>query len=231
MEQEKFGNFIKEIRKKNNLTQKELADKLGVTYQAVSKWENGKNMPDKALIKQIAKELDVSIEEIFDGEYHSNNKNKPYILIGIILLILLIIVIAIVVNNRDNDFKFRTIGTSCDNFQISGSLSYNHNKSAIYISSIEYCGQEEDKTYAEIECILYEKNDNVEKQISSYKSDNITLKEFLSEVKFLVDDYEQSCREYSENSLYLLINAKDNSEKTTSYKIPLILEKNCLNIK
>ena len=46
MDQEKIGNFIKEIRKKNNLTQKDLADKYNVTYQAVSKWENGKNMPD-----------------------------------------------------------------------------------------------------------------------------------------------------------------------------------------
>lgn len=41
MDQEKFGKFIKEIRAKNNLTQKQLADKYHVTYQAVSKWENG----------------------------------------------------------------------------------------------------------------------------------------------------------------------------------------------
>ncbi len=57
MDQEKIGNFIKEIRTKNNLTQKQFADKYNVTYQAVSKWENGKNMPDVALIKQIAKIL------------------------------------------------------------------------------------------------------------------------------------------------------------------------------
>ena len=41
MDQEKIGKFIKEIRKKNKLTQKDLADKYNVTYQAVSKWENG----------------------------------------------------------------------------------------------------------------------------------------------------------------------------------------------
>lgn len=41
MYQEKIGNFIKEIRTKNNLTQKQFADKYNVTYQAVSKWENG----------------------------------------------------------------------------------------------------------------------------------------------------------------------------------------------
>ena len=43
MNQEKIGTFIKNLRKKNNLTQQALADKYNVTYQAVSKWENGKN--------------------------------------------------------------------------------------------------------------------------------------------------------------------------------------------
>ena len=59
MDQEKFGKFIKEIRKNNNLTQKQLADKYGVTYQAVSKWENGKNMPDIMLIKQMSKDFNI----------------------------------------------------------------------------------------------------------------------------------------------------------------------------
>ena len=53
MDQEKFGNLIKKIRLDNNLTQKEFADKYNVTYQAVSKWENGKNMPDTLLIKKM----------------------------------------------------------------------------------------------------------------------------------------------------------------------------------
>ena len=50
MDQEKIGKFIKDLRIKNNLTQKEFADKYNVTYQAVSKWENGKNMPDLSLL-------------------------------------------------------------------------------------------------------------------------------------------------------------------------------------
>ena len=45
MNQEKFGKLIKSIRKEHNLTQKELADKLGVTFQAVSKWETGLSFP------------------------------------------------------------------------------------------------------------------------------------------------------------------------------------------
>ena len=46
MEQEKIGKFIAKCRKEQNFTQANLAEKLGITNQAVSKWENGKSMPD-----------------------------------------------------------------------------------------------------------------------------------------------------------------------------------------
>ena len=49
MDQERIGKTIKELRTKNNLSQKEFADKYNVTYQAVSKWENGKNIPDLSI--------------------------------------------------------------------------------------------------------------------------------------------------------------------------------------
>ena len=74
MDQEKFGKFIKELRQKHNLTQKEFADKYHVTYQAVSKWENGKNMPDSTLIKKISEDFNVSLEELYNGEFKNNKK-------------------------------------------------------------------------------------------------------------------------------------------------------------
>ena len=60
---EKVGKFIKKLRKDNNLTQQKLADKYGVTYQAVSKWENGINLPDVTLIRQMIKDFNITIEE------------------------------------------------------------------------------------------------------------------------------------------------------------------------
>ena len=74
MNQEKIGQFIKDIRLKQNLSQKNFAEKYNVTYQAVSKWENGKNLPDYSLIKQISKDFNVSIDEFYNGKY--NNKHK-----------------------------------------------------------------------------------------------------------------------------------------------------------
>ena len=90
MNQEKIGQFIKKIRQDNKLTQKELADKLGVTYQAVSKWENGKNVPDISIIKEMSKMFNVDIDEILDGE-KKDKKKSIYPLFLVILLIVLLI--------------------------------------------------------------------------------------------------------------------------------------------
>lgn len=78
MDQEKFGKFIKDIRKRNNLTQKQLADKYNVTYQAVSKWENGLNMPDTSLMKQISKDFGISIDELLEGEYKETKEKNIF---------------------------------------------------------------------------------------------------------------------------------------------------------
>ena len=68
MDQEKIGKFITSKRKEKNLTQSELAEKLGVTDRAVSNWENGKNMPDLSLFKPLCEILNISINELMSGE-------------------------------------------------------------------------------------------------------------------------------------------------------------------
>lgn len=79
-----LGQRIKDLRKKNDLTQEKLADLLGVTYQSVSKWECGTTMPDLALVVPLARVLHISTDELlgmkpteiderkiyFDSEYH-----------------------------------------------------------------------------------------------------------------------------------------------------------------
>lgn len=72
MNYEKIGKFIQEKRKEKNLTQKELAQKLGVTDKAVSKWERGLGCPDVSILEILAKELDTSILEILKGRIMEN---------------------------------------------------------------------------------------------------------------------------------------------------------------
>ena len=68
MNQEKIGKFISELRKEKNMTQVDLATKLGVTDRAVSKWENGRCMPDLSLIRELCDELGITINELLSGE-------------------------------------------------------------------------------------------------------------------------------------------------------------------
>lgn len=68
MDQKKIGQFIALLRKEKKLTQLELADKLGISDRAISKWENGRGMPDISLIKPLCEELDISINELLSGE-------------------------------------------------------------------------------------------------------------------------------------------------------------------
>lgn len=226
MDQEKIGKFIKDLRIKNNLTQKEFADKYNVTYQAVSKWENGKNMPDLSLLKDICKDFDVSLDDLINGEKSVKKSYKKYIIIGIICIV--IVLFLVIKNNNNGDFNFKTITSSCDAFNISGSIAYNDKKSAIYITDIKYCGGDDTKEYEIIECTLYESHEDIEKKISSYKYDGdkkVKLEKFLENVTFKVDGYKKTCDEH--NSLYLLINATDDSKNITTYKVPLETQSIC----
>ncbi|RGT72414.1 XRE family transcriptional regulator [Ruminococcus sp. AF18-22] len=63
------GQFIARRRKAIGLTQKELAEQLGVTNKAVSKWETGGGMPDVSVLKELSRILEVSVDELLDGEY------------------------------------------------------------------------------------------------------------------------------------------------------------------
>lgn len=67
MNQEKIGKFIAECRKKKNMTQQELAEKLGVSDRTIGNWENGRNMPDLSLFKPLSEILGISIAELLDG--------------------------------------------------------------------------------------------------------------------------------------------------------------------
>ena len=68
MDQVKIGKFILELRKGKQMTQQELASRLGVTDRAVSNWENGRRMPDVSLLKPLADILGISVNELFVGE-------------------------------------------------------------------------------------------------------------------------------------------------------------------
>ena len=76
MNQEKIGKFIANLRKEKNMTQQELAKKLGITDRAISKWENGRGLPDYSLLQDLCDTLSISINELFSGEKISKEDYK-----------------------------------------------------------------------------------------------------------------------------------------------------------
>ena len=74
MDYEKTGKLIQELRKEKDMTQMSLADKLGVTDRAVSKWERGKSFPDVSMLRPLAEALGISVSELLDGEKKSPDK-------------------------------------------------------------------------------------------------------------------------------------------------------------
>lgn len=84
MDQLKIGIFIAECRKQKQLTQLQLADKLGITDKAISKWERGIAMPDTSIMLELCDILCISVNELLNGERinmeNSNKKNEQLLL-------------------------------------------------------------------------------------------------------------------------------------------------------
>lgn len=79
MNQEKIGLFIAKCRREKNMTQEDLAEKLGVSNKSISRWENGKTMMDISLFEPLCNELNISIIELLNGErINDKKKDKLY---------------------------------------------------------------------------------------------------------------------------------------------------------
>lgn len=78
MNQNEIGKFIAEKRREKNLTQEALAERLGVSNKTVSKWENGKSMPDYAVVEALCRELDISVAELLGGQKEQPQNQEQY---------------------------------------------------------------------------------------------------------------------------------------------------------
>ncbi len=242
MDQKKIGAYIKHLRIKNNLSQSQLAEKLSVTNQAISKWENGRGIPDIEMLRQLSEIFNVSITNLVYGEEQKSNlpknrKKRLFLISGIIVTIIVIILLIIGITNKSN-FEFNTIASDNDKFSIKGVIAYNKNKKSIYISDIKYSADDsEEEEYVVAECILYESVENSEKKLSQCgdiskekvfdKNKAHTLSSLLRDVEFNIDNYSCNCDSKSCNNLYLKINAINTKDKIVTYNIPIQIDNKC----
>lgn len=103
MDANSIGKMIYTLRKQNGFTQKELASRINVTNKAVSKWENGINFPDPAIMDDLAEALGVSTTELVEGKIKEIRCNKPLLWLSLALpaITVLLIVLADVVMAPD----------------------------------------------------------------------------------------------------------------------------------
>lgn len=78
MNQTTIGSYIAQKRRAKNLTQEQLAEKLGVSNKTISKWENGKCMPDYSIIQTLCDALGVTLPELMDGEDAADSSMRVY---------------------------------------------------------------------------------------------------------------------------------------------------------
>lgn len=224
----KIGKLISDLRKKNNLTQSDLANILNVTSQAVSKWENGRGIPDVELLKKLSEVFKIDMEELLDGELKDKKRKKYYILI-ITIIVLIGVLLFLVLKPKDESFHFSNLATDNDAFSIKGVMAYSKNKKAIYISEVNYKDKDEAK-YKKAECLLLEKTDSYEKIISKFDTvehEDFLLSELLKEVEFNVQNYECTCDFLVCNNLYLRINVTNLKDQVITYSIPIQIEPVC----
>lgn len=239
MNPEKIGKLIKSLRMKQNLSQTQLAQQLNVTSQAISKWENGRGIPDIEMLKKLCEIFNLNMDDLIRGEERKSDSKKIKKII-IITSILLLGIIGIstffILTSKQDSFHFSALASDNHKFSIKGVVAYDNKKKSIYISDINYDDQEEENEYLQIECILYEKSQNTETKISQCgnintsfqnKKSGTTLSKLLKEVEFNIDNYDCSCSNNSCKNLYLKINALDTKNKVVTYNIPLQVNDKC----
>lgn len=221
---EQIGSIIKDIRKKNNLTQNEFASILGVTFQAVSKWENDKSIPDITILKDISNKFNVDLNYLISGKKANINKKlffkKNMIIITAIIFI--IISVCVFLFFHKHNYEFKTLNGETKDIKVTGSITYDESKSSIYLN-IDYNADDNQK-YSYIKCTLYEKHQDILNVISEkeyLEKTPVSLKEYLKMISFVIDNYSPSCKYYKDSNLYLEISAKIDEEKSVTYKVPI----------
>lgn len=148
MDNQKIGLYIKQKRKEKKLTQQQLGDLVGVSFKAVSKWECGNSIPDISILKKVCKELEISIEELLDGNdknklLEPKNKKRIFLIISILVIIIVLIsIILIIISSSPNKNKDKNFSNSYDCTLIKtynvDNINSSNDSNYLYITFKEY---------------------------------------------------------------------------------------------
>ena len=145
-----YGQIILELREKNNMTQTQLADKLNINSNAISKWENGITLPNEENITKLNKIFNVSIDDIYNNSSIDNKRNIKehileyfnkyfYVLVSllVILFVLFILLVLFFINNNGK-FNYYSIEKTNQEYYINGSIVEMPDRLSISLSNIYF---------------------------------------------------------------------------------------------
>lgn len=226
MNQEKVGKFIAKLRKEKNITQSQLADKLGTSVKTISRWETGATLFDISYLKQLCDIFEINELELLKGERLKefenikNQKNKMvkrilFVSMCIVILFLLIMVILMFKNNYNNCYIYTFMSNNKD-YLANGVIINTPEKDIISLNSIENLTNfdldaEVAYTY---EYSLLSNNEIIYSNgdISSYVHDEYSsfslLNDVIKSIKIYIEedsDYNDIIKNYPNNNLLLKI--------------------------
>jgi len=150
MDQTKIGKLIAKLRKEQGLTQRELGDKVGVGFKAVSKWERGITCPDISIINELSKILGITSDELLTGElskeHKTNTKHNPklnkIVLFTIPISLLITITIFIILKINNNRVEVYELASASDEYYVEGKIIFNNDKMEIYVNKLLFYDKE-----------------------------------------------------------------------------------------
>lgn len=234
-----FANTIYNIRKERNITQKELADLIGVSDRTISKWENGSTVPDLETIKKLCNELGISPDSIVKSEKNYKDRLQDfkrmvgkflnYILKNIFLIGFIVVFILLLAYFINNYNTIRIYNLTYESKNITFKDGYFFKTKVLNIITINNIKLEKinyEPTSTKIELYTYLNGD---KHVI-YESDtlnNIYIEESKSYSDLLTKDVIENIK----NNLYIKIYTTDIDNNNYSYESKLILKQKLNNNK
>lgn len=252
MDQNKIGEIIEKKRKEKNLTQKELSEALGVSNTAVSKWENGNNLPDISMLEPLCKILDLDLLELITTQNSMKEdtskkfaKIRKVKLCRTIILALIFISLLCITNiftyNRvmskrkedlSKDVEVYKITSTREDFKVNGYVIFNEKDNLIFLENVLYQGLEDsnidyDKLKSATYLIKLDKEIVVKRKIDLSNKKVTKLNEVLDIIKNISSSSAINLKN-NKNKFYKLIfivEVADKNNEKISVETNLILSR------
>ena len=235
MDSGKIGAYIQLKRKSAGLTQTQLGDMLGITSKAVSKWETGVAIPDVSLFPELTKILNITMEELLQGEDNKvvppeKKKRNIIIVLSIILSLVTILLITTIIYFKNNYKKVEIYKLESANkdFYVEGSLTSIDDKSYLSITKVEYLGSDV-KFYekvTEFKYLIEYNGIELYNEVIVNSEKSLHIKDYFNGMTFTYNDMTKSFDYNVEDFILLKINyvSEENYNNEIDLKIKLVLE-------